>query len=75
MKPSRTIAVRFADGRAEEWGMAEVEAELDGRRTLILCLFGTEDSLPRIGTHCLDAFLLAVDPVEQRLVPKEALLM
>ena len=74
VRPLRTITVRFDDERAEEWGMGEVQAELNGRRTPIVCLFGPEDALPRIGTHALDAFLLAADPMEQKLVPKEALL-
>ena len=55
--------------------MAEVQAELDGRRTPTLCLFGSEDAPPLICAHTLEAFLLTVAPVEQKLVPKEAYLM
>ena len=55
--------------------MGEVDVELEGERIPILCLFGSEDVLPLIGAHSLEAFLVTVDPVEQRLVPKEALLM
>ena len=70
-----TIPVRFANGQVERWRIGQVDAELDGRRRPILCLFGSEDAPPLIGAHTLEAFLLMVDPVEQRLVPKEALLM
>ncbi len=55
--------------------MGEVEGELAGSRMPIFCLFGSEDAPPLIGAHALEAFLLSVDLFEQKLVPKEALLM
>ena len=71
----RTLPVRFVNGQVERWQIGEVDVELEGERIPILCLFGSEDVLSLIGAHTLEAFLLTVDPVEQRLVPKEALLM
>ncbi len=70
-----TIPVRFANGGTERWRIGQVEAELDGKRRPILCLFGSPDAPPLLGAHALEAFLLMVDPVEQKLVPKEAFLM
>lgn len=70
-----TIRVRLADGREGDWPMGQVEAELDGVRRPILCLFGSPDAPPMLGAHALEAFLLTVDPVEGKLVPKEAYLM
>ena len=70
-----TIPVRSANGQTERWRMGQVQAELDGVRRPVLCLFGSADAPPLIGAHTLEAFLLTVDPVEQKLVPKEALLM
>ncbi len=70
-----TLPVRFANGQVERWRMGQLEAELDGRRRPILCLFGSSDAPPLIGAHALEAFLLTVDPVDQKLVPKEAWLM
>ena len=75
VRPFRTMPVRFANGQVEQWRLGQVEAELDGQRMPILCLFGSADAPPLIGCHALEAFLLTVDPVEQRLVPKEAFLM
>ena len=75
VQPFRTMPVRFANGHLDQWQMGQVEAELDGQRMPILCLFGSPDAPPLIGCHTLEAFLLAVDPVERKLVPKEALLM
>lgn len=72
VRPFDHINVKFANGQIEEWSMGQVEAELLGRRRSILCLFGSADVPPLIGAHALEAFLLTVDPVEQRLVPKIA---
>lgn len=73
--PLRILPVRFANGQVQRCQMGEVDVELEGKRIPILCLFGSEDVLPLIGAHTLEAFLLTVDPVEQSLVLKEALLM
>jgi predicted aspartyl protease len=75
VRPFDTLPVRFANGQTEQWAIGQVEAELDGRRRPILCLFGSPDAPPIIGAHTLEAFLLAVDPVEEKLVLKEAYLM
>ena len=75
VQPFDTVLVRFANGGVEQWPIGQVEVELEGRRRPILCLFGSPDAPPLIGAHALEAFLLAVDPVEQKLVPKEAYLM
>lgn len=75
VRPFRTIPVRFANGETAQWDLGQIEAELSGQRMPILCLFGSPDAPPLIGAHTLEAFLLGVDPVEQKLVPKEALLM
>jgi predicted aspartyl protease len=71
----RTMPVRFANGQIDEWRLGQVDAELVGVRMPILCLFGSSDAPPLIGAHALEAFLLTVDPAEEKLVPKEAYLM
>ncbi|HEU4759054.1 MAG TPA: hypothetical protein VFT91_03635 [Dehalococcoidia bacterium] len=73
--PFRTMPVRFTHGHTEEWPVGELQAELDGERMPALCLFGSPDAPPLIGAHTLEAFLLTVDPVEKKLVRKEAYLM
>lgn len=70
-----TIRVRFANGEEDDWRMGQVEAEIEGTRRPILCLFGSVDAPPLLGAHALEAFLLTVDPAEQKLVPKEAWLL
>lgn len=71
----RTMPVRFADGELRQVPIGEVEAEIDGERMPILCFFGAKDVPPLLGAHALEAFLLVVDPVEQKLIPREAFLM
>lgn len=75
VRPFDRIPVRFANGNIEHWPLGQIDAELDGRRRPILCLFSSADAPPLIGAHTLEAFLLTVDPVEKKLVPKEAYLM
>lgn len=69
--PHRALRLRLADGRIDERRVGRVLAELDGAKEEILCAFGEPDDLPTIGAHTLEAFLLAADPVEKRLVPVE----
>lgn len=75
VRPVRTIRVRLANGTEEDWRLWQVEAALDGTRSPILCLFGSPGAPPLIGAHALESFLLTVDPVARRLVPKEAYLL
>ena len=67
----RTARLRLANGERVEWRLGHVKASLDGLEDTILCVFGSEAAPALIGAHMLEAFLLGVDPVEQRLVPKE----
>jgi hypothetical protein len=55
--------------------MGWARAALDGLEEPILCVFGAADTPALIGAHTLEAFLLTVDPIEERLVPREAWLL
>jgi len=59
------------NGDRVEWRLGNVTAALDGVEDIILCVFGAEEAPALIGAHTLEAFLLGVDPVEQRIVPKK----
>ncbi len=71
--PVRSIRLGLANGEIVERSMGEVLAQLDGERSTIWCVFSPPAAPALIGAHTLEAFLLSVDLVEQRLVPKEAL--
>lgn len=75
VRPHRRVRLRIANGATVEWDLGRVTVELEGIQEEVLCLFGAPDAPPLIGAHPLEAFLLAVDPLEQRLAPREASLM
>ena len=73
VNPQWPIRLVLANGQTVERGMGEVVARMDGDRRTILCIFSPDDAPVLIGAHTLEAFLLTVDPVEEKLVPKDAL--
>lgn len=75
VRSHRTVRLRLADGEIVEWRLGRVMAQIDGVEEEILCIFGSAEAPPVIGAHTLEAFLLSVDPFEEKLVPKEAYLM
>jgi predicted aspartyl protease len=71
VKPERQVRLRLADGRAHLQELGYVNVELDGIEGPTYVVFGDQGSPPAIGAITLEAFLLGVDPVAQRLVPVE----
>ena len=69
IRPQRKVRLRLSNGRVEERNLGEVKAALNGEDSTIHCVFGDPESPAVIGAIILEAFLLAVDPVDQRLVP------
>jgi clan AA aspartic protease len=65
----------LADGRRIERWMAETQVRLDGRTRTTLVVFGDEGTEALLGSYTLEAFGLAPDPVNRRLVPVPGLLM
>ena len=69
--PRRTVNLLLANGQRERRPIGAVRAELDGMEQTIICVFGDADAPAVIGAHTLQGFLLAVDTVQERLVPAE----
>lgn len=67
--PEGKVRLGLADGSIAEREISVVRAELDGFVMPTHCVFGDPDEPPVIGAVTLEVFLLAVDPVQQRLVP------
>ena len=65
----QTVTLRLANGQREQRRIGELRAGLNSTEHTTICVFGDPDSPAVIGAHTLEAFLLAVDPVAQRLVP------
>ena len=59
----------LADGRRMNADIGEARATIDGETVTTLVIFGEDDAPPLLGAYTLEGLGLAVDPVEQRLVP------
>ena len=70
----RMQPVRFADGRVEEWSVAEVEVECEGRRATTTVLMGAATGPVLLGATTLEELGLGIDPLNRRLVPVEIFL-
>ena len=66
---------RLADGRSLELDIGQTWVRLDGVAQMTLVVFANEGTSPVLGAVTLEEFRLGVDPVSQRLIPVEGLLM
>ena len=73
--PLETGTFRTATGEVVETNLGQVEVELEGRRRVVLTVFGPDGAGALLGATVLELFSLAVDPIEQRLMPVPGLLM
>ncbi len=69
------VRFRLADERVIERDIGETQVGVDGRVVSTVVVFGEEKSPTLLGVYTLERALLAVDPVGQRLIPADALLM
>ena len=64
----------LADGRRIYMDYGEAKATVDGESVTTLVIFGEDDAPALLGAYTLEGLALAVDPVEQRLVPTHLIL-
>lgn len=69
VSPQRTMQVRLADGSITEDEVSDTVIRLEGITFHTPVTFGREQEPNLLGVVALETALLAVDPVEQRLVP------
>jgi predicted aspartyl protease len=62
----------FADGRSEYYDVGTAWVRLDGWQGLTPVVFGDVGTEAMVGCATLDDFSLAVDPVNERLLPVPA---
>ena len=74
IEPAGRRSFRLADNRLieREWGHAW--ATIDGESVITLLVFGAEDSPALIGAYTLEGLALAVDPLAERLVPRQLIM-
>ena len=71
--PVRSIPAQLADGSTVESQIAHAFVRLEGSEAPDLVLFGEPGEVTALGAHTLEAHLLTVDPVNECLVPIQAL--
>ena len=59
----------LADGRRVDMDFGQAWATIDSESVVTLVIFGEDDGPALLGAYTLEGLALAVDPVEQRLVP------
>ncbi len=67
--PQRTMPARLADGSIIEDDVCDAVIRLEGKTFFTPVTFGREDEPSLLGVVALETALLAVDPVDQRLIP------
>ncbi len=71
IEPQREVRLRLADGTSQVKSLGHAVVEVDGVEEVIPIVFGNEESPPTLGALTLEALLLGVDTVGQRLIPVE----
>ena len=74
LHPTETMTFELADGRSAVYPVAETAIRYGDRVRTTLVIFAADDVQPLLGAYSLEAFLLAVDCVNRRLVPVSGLL-
>lgn len=74
IEPSYTSAFEFADGRRINMDIGEARATINGTSVTTLVIFGEDDVPALLGAYTLEGLRLAVDPINQRLVPATPIL-
>ena len=69
--PLRSVRVRYADGSFAGLGLGEAQMELEGMTSTVQVLFGTSGDTFLLGAMALEAFALAADATNRRLIPAQ----
>ena len=65
--------MRLADGRVVDADIGEARITVNGESVTTLLVFGEDNAPSLLGAYTLEGLALAVDPVDQRLVPRALL--
>ena len=69
VEPLSLIPVRYAYGSVQELRLGEVRMELEGMFRTVQVLFGASRDTYLLGAMSLEAFALAADATNRRLIP------
>ena len=65
---------RLANEERVFYDVGWARVRLEDSEAITLVVFGDPNAMPLLGAHALEGLGLAVDPVNQRLIPVDALL-
>ena len=69
VEPKGTRRILLIDGRRRFVDFGEAWVSIDGESEVTVVVFGEDDGPALLGTYTLEGLALAVDPVQQELVP------
>ena len=69
--PTGQRRFELADGSSIRRDIGEAKLHIDGDETMRRVIFGDDDAESLIGADTLQGFLLLVDSVDERLVPRD----
>ena len=75
VRPVSTERFRFAQGEVRELPVGYTWIRFAGKELMTQVIFNAEGTSPLLGALALEGAYMAVDPVGQRLIPVEGLLM
>ena len=75
VEPMTQRRFRFAQGETRMMDVGQTWIRGEGEEVVTLVLFNEEGTPPLLGALTLEAAFMAVDPVAQKLVPVEGLMM
>lgn len=75
VEPTDRRLFRFAQGEVREMEIGYTWVRFAGEEVLTQVLFNEEGTQPLLGAIALENAFMGVDPVEQRLIPVQGLMM
>ena len=75
VEPITQERFRFGQGETRVMDVGQTWVRVEGRERVTLVLFNEEGTLPLLGALALEAAFMSVDPVAQKLVPTDGLMM
>ena len=68
VEPQWTGLFTTSDGSRHEMPLAEVRIRVDGQERTTICVFGSPDSVPTLGSYALAGLAMVADPANRRLI-------
>ena len=75
VEPIMQKSFRFAQGEIRNLDVGQAYIRIEGQEFITQVVFNEEGTSPLLGALSLEGAYMAVNPVDQRLVPVEGLLM